>query len=83
MEHIHASLSATMAELKKNPAGLLARAEGSPVAILTRNKPAAYLIPAEIYEKILEAIENAELLDIAEKRLKNKKKTISVHIDDL
>ncbi|WP_439529000.1 type II toxin-antitoxin system Phd/YefM family antitoxin [Pannonibacter sp.] len=66
--HIHASTTASISELKKNPMGTVAAGEGFPVAILNRNEPAFYCIPAKTYEAILERIEDLELNAIADAR---------------
>ena len=83
MEYIHANLSASISEFKKNPTDLLKQAGGEPIAILTHNKPTAYLIHVELYEYMLNKIENAQLLEIAQERLKEKEQAIQVNVDDL
>ncbi len=83
MEHVHANLSVSISEFKKNPSALLVQANGEAVALLNHNKPTAYLIPAKTYESMLELIENAELLEIANLRLKEKNQAIRVKLEDL
>ncbi len=83
MEHVHANLSVSISEFKKNPSALLVEANGEAVALLNHNKPTAYLIPAKTYESMLELIENAELLEIANLRLKEKDQAIRVKLEDL
>lgn len=83
MQHIHASLTASISELKKNPTALLTKANGRPVAVLNHNKPAAYLIPADVYATILDILEDHKLSMLVEKRLKEKHRSISVNLDDL
>ncbi len=39
---------------------------GEAVAILNRNNPAFYCVPAEMYEKLMDLIEDKELLKLAE-----------------
>lgn len=69
MAHIIlAETSASVSELKKNPMGTVAAGEGFPVAILNRNKPAFYCIPAKAYEALLEKLEDLELNSIADAR---------------
>ena len=51
--------------------------------MLNHNRPVAYIIPAELYEKIVDAIENDELLSVAKLRLHEKTKAIKVTLDDL
>lgn len=69
MQRIHASHSASITELKKNPSSLLSSAKGEPIAILNHNKPMAYLIPAERYELILKLLEDHNLNQIADARM--------------
>ncbi|EOA0287307.1 type II toxin-antitoxin system Phd/YefM family antitoxin, partial [Escherichia coli] len=40
--------SASVSELKKNPMATVSAGEGYPVAILNRNQPAFYCVPAEL-----------------------------------
>jgi antitoxin StbD len=65
---IHAAMSASVSELKKNPMGTVALGEGFPVAILNRNEPAFYCVPAKAYEAMLERLEDLELNAIADMR---------------
>jgi antitoxin StbD len=53
MESVLAKYSACISELKKNPDSVLKHAGKNVIAIFKRNKPAAYLIPAELYEALL------------------------------
>ncbi len=48
--HILATTTASISELKKNPMATVAAGEGFPVAVLNRNEPAFYCIPAAVYE---------------------------------
>ena len=83
MKQVLSSCSASISELKKNPTALLNDAEGSPIAILNHNVPAAYLIPADTYEWIMDKLEDAELAQIVTDRAGEKDKAIEVSIDDL
>ena len=65
---ILASTSASVSELKKNPMGTVAAGEGFPVAILNRNEPAFYCVPAKAYEAMLDRLEDLELNAIADAR---------------
>lgn len=65
---IHATVAASVSELKKNPMGTVAAGEGLPVAILNRNEPAFYCVPAKAYEAMLERLEDLELHAIADAR---------------
>ena len=83
MNAILSSYSASVTELKKNPSSILEESGGEPVAILNHNKPTAYLVSASMYEEMLERLENAELLDIVQSRLDEKKDSIEVNLDEL
>ena len=65
---IFATTSASVSELKKNPMGTVAAGDGFPVAILNRNEPAFYCVPAKAYEAMLDRIEDLELNAIADAR---------------
>lgn len=74
---------ASLTELKKNPSALLKKDEGATVAILNHNKPAAYLVPAETYEWMVEAIDDYELIKTIESRCDELSEAIEVSLDDL
>lgn len=83
MRQILADCSASISELKKNPTALLTEANGSPVAILNHNKPAAYLVPAETYEWMMEMLDDQELAQLIESRRADRSKAVEVSLDDL
>ena len=83
MKQILSSCSASISELKRNPTALLNEAEGSPIAILNHNVPAAYLIPAETYEWLMDKLEDSELAQIVIDRASEKGKAVEVDIDEL
>lgn len=56
-------------------------AHGEAIAVLNRNEPAFYCIPADTYEFMMDHMEDLELLVIAEQR-KNKA-SIKVSLNDL
>ena len=51
-----ADFGISISELKKNPSAAIRAADGAPVAILNRNTPEAYLVPADAWEAILDAL---------------------------
>ena len=63
---ILAETTASVSELKKNPMGTVATGDGFPVAILNRNTPAFYCVPAKAYEALIEKLEDMELNAIAD-----------------
>lgn len=80
---ILAETTASVSELKRNPMGTVAAGEGFPVAILNRNEPAFYCIPAKAYEALLERLEDLELNAIADARVADDKEPVKVSLDDL
>jgi antitoxin StbD len=83
MQQILASFSASISELKKNPSALLNKAEGEAIAILNHNSPTAYLVPAVVYEQLLEKLEDYELGKIIKERQAEKPLALEVTLDDL
>ena len=83
MRQVLSSCSASISELKKNPTALLLEAEGAPIAILNHNIPAAYLIPAETYEWLMEKLEDSELAQIVKERADEKKYAIEINLNEL
>ncbi|WP_038248218.1 type II toxin-antitoxin system Phd/YefM family antitoxin [Ghiorsea bivora] len=83
MKQVLSNYSASISELKKNPTALLKDAEGSPVAILNHNTPAAYFVPAETYEWMMERLEDYELAQIVQERTQEKDQAITVSLDEL
>lgn len=81
LNQIHSRYVASISDLKKSPMDTLAHANGEPVAILNRNTPAFYCVPASLYEKMLDALEDQELIKLANER--QNQPTIKVTIDDL
>ena len=79
--HILTEVTASVSELKRNPMGTVAAGEGFPVAILNRNAPAFYCVPALAYEALMDRIEDLELNAIADSRANQP--VIKVKLDDL
>ncbi|HYI72349.1 MAG TPA: type II toxin-antitoxin system prevent-host-death family antitoxin [Skermanella sp.] len=78
---ILAEMTASVSELKRNPMGTVAAGEGAPVAILNRNEPAFYCVPAKAFEAMMERLEDLELNAIAEAR--KDQPIIKVTLDEL
>ncbi len=76
-----ADAGVSITDLKKNPSAVIAAAGGFPVAILNRNTPAAYLVPAAAWEELMDRLEDIELAAIVRQRADEV--GIPVNIDDL
>ncbi len=80
---ILAETSASISELKRNPMATVAAGEGFPVAILNRNEPTFYCVPAKAFEALMDKLEDMELNSIADARLKDGKSLVRIKLDDL
>lgn len=78
---ILAEMTASVSELKRNPMAIVAAGEGGTVAILNRNEPTFYCVPARVYESMLERLEDMELNAIADARTNDP--VIKMPLDDL
>jgi antitoxin StbD len=78
---ILADNSTSITELKKNPMAVVEEADGFPVAVLNRNQPAFYCVPAEAYELLMDKLEDIELAQIVKERRHSDE--IEVSLDDL
>ncbi len=76
-----AETTASVSELKRNPMGTVAAGEGFPVAILNRNEPAFYCVPAKAFEALMDRLEDVELNAIADARAGEP--IIKIALDDL
>ena len=76
-----ARTTASISELKRDPMGTVAAGEGGPGAILNRNQPAFYCVPADAFATMMSIIEDLELNAIADSR--KGQKEIAVSLDDL
>lgn len=81
METIKSELTVSITELKANPNKVLAESEGSPVAVLSRNSPKAYFVPADLYHEMLEMIEDQHWNEVLEKR--KSEASVKVSLDEL
>ena len=73
--------AASISQLKRNPMGTVAAGEGFPVAILNRNEPAFYCIPARAFESMMDRMEDLELNAVADARADQKR--VKVKLDEL
>ena len=78
---ILADNSTSISELKKNPMAVVEQADGFPVAVLNRNQPAFYCVPADAYELLMDKLEDVELARIVDER--KGQSEIEVDLDDL
>jgi len=81
METILAGNSVSITELKRNPSAVIDAADNEAVAVLVHNKPSAYLVPAQTYERMVDRMEDLELAELVRARAKERR--IKVKLDEL
>ena len=59
----------SVTELKRNYTQVLLQANNQPVAVLNHNRPEAYLLPAAMYEKLLDQLGDAQAAQLVRERL--------------
>ena len=81
LDPLLADAGVSISDLKKNPSAVIEAAGGFPVAILNRNTPAAYLVPAKAWEELMDRLEDVELAEIVRARADQPR--IRVSLDEL
>ena len=81
MQSVLADMAVSVSELKKNPSAVLSGAQGGAVAVLNHNRVMGYMVPAELYEQMMERLDDLELVEIAKAR--SGEKAVPVSLDDL
>jgi antitoxin StbD len=79
--YVLSDMTASVSELKANPMHIVESAGGEAIAILNRNKPAFYCVPAKIYEAMMEMLDDKLLAEIVRERAGQKE--ILVKLDEL
>ena len=69
--------------MKTGVQALINKADGEIIALLNRNKPTAYIVPAETYERLMDFAEDIELGRIIEDRKAEKADAVEISIDEL
>jgi len=80
---IYAEQTVSISELKKSPKKVIEESKNKYTAILNHNTSVAYLVPASLFEKILEKIDDDIFSKSVQKRLNEKNKTVEVDIEKI
>jgi len=80
---ILADVGVSITDLKRNPAAVVAEAKLRQVAVLSRNKPVAYMISPEVWEYLCDLHEDVQDAELVRERLANPGKRIRVELSDL
>lgn len=83
MQTLFTDLTISMSDFKKNPAKVLRDAGTQPVAVLSHNKPAFYMVEPKMFEALLEDLADAQMIPLLKTRLAQRAEAIEVNIDEI
>lgn len=83
MQLVLADVAVSVSELKKNPSSVMNGANGSAVAVLNHNRVMGYMVPASVYEAMVERLDELELVQLVKERLDAKEAPIRVSLNEL
>ena len=83
MQNVLANVAVSVSELKKNPSAVLSGAGGATVAVLNHNRVMGYMVPADVYEAMIERLDDLDLSQVAKARIEAGEKPVQVSLDDL
>ena len=81
METLMTQQTVSMSEFKRKPASVLRAAKRRPVAVLSHNKAAFYMVDPALFEAMLDQMADRYLENLLRSRLTQKAQAISVDID--
>ena len=81
METLMTQQTVSMSEFKRNPASVLRAANRRPMAVLSHNKAAFYMVDPALFEAMLDQMADRDLENLVRSRLTQKAQAISVDID--
>jgi antitoxin StbD len=76
-------IAVSISEHKKNPMATVSAGDGMAVAVLNRNEPAFYCVPAKAYEQLMDLVEDLELDRLTDSRLADGQEPVRVRLDAL
>ena len=81
MQNVMADRAVSVSELKKNPSAVMSSAQGGAVAVLNHNRVMAYMVPTDVYEAMMERLDDMDLAELVKAR--SKETPVPVSLDDL
>jgi antitoxin StbD len=73
-----ADTTISISELKKNPMVVIEQGKGFPVAVLKKNVPVFYAVPAAAYEALIDKLDDMELAQIVRERESQPSKVVTL-----
>jgi len=83
MKIILADQTVSMSEFKRNPAAVLRQAQNKPVAVLSHNKAAFYMVEPRLFEVLMEELADQELHRLVLSRMTEISRAVEVDIDSI
>ena len=81
MQNVMADRAVSVSELKKNPSAVMSGAQGGAVAVLNHNRVMAYRVPTDVYEAMMERLDDLDLAELVKAR--SQETPTPVSLDDL
>lgn len=81
MQTLLSDLTISISDFKKNPAKALRDAQAKPVAVLSHNKPAFYMVDPLLFEALLDEVEDAQLMPLLKLRIASAAKGRITEVD--
>ena len=81
MQNVMADLAVSVSELKKNPSAVMNGAQGGAVAVLNHNRVMGYMVPADVFEAMMERLDDMDLAELVKAR--SQETPVPVNLDDL
>ena len=81
MQSLLTDLTISMSDFKKNPAKVLRDAKTQPVAVLSHNKAAFYMVDPLLFEALIDEVEDAQLLPMLKARIASAAKGRYIEVD--
>ena len=81
MQTLLADMTVSMSDFKKNPAKVLRDAGSQPVAVLSHNKAAFYMVDPSLFEALVDELEDAQMMPLIKARYAQRSQAVEVDID--
>ena len=74
-------IAVSISNHKKNPMATMAAGERMAVAVLDRNEPAFYCVPAKAYENLMDLVDDLKLSHLADTSLSDRQEPVRISLD--
>ncbi|MGU3401585.1 type II toxin-antitoxin system Phd/YefM family antitoxin [Brucellaceae bacterium D45D] len=78
MQRVEASMAVSVSDLKKSPSAIMDEAQGEAIAVLNHNRIMAYMVPADVYESMLERLDDLYLAELVKARAREKGEPVDI-----